>query len=218
MIRRIGFVGLLFWALAPLLTAPGAPAQRKVSAAEPKVSAAELTALKALGSRSAPITIEVFSDFQCPACKNTYESTLRPLIENYVVTGKVYLVHRDFPLPIHTYSKTAARWANAAAQLGKFAKVEQTLYARQETWGASGNIEAALAGVLTPTELKRARQLVESGQLEAAIDSDIALGNSKRVSQTPSLFVTHRGTTTSLPPGGVTYPLLKQYLDYLLKQ
>ncbi len=210
-IRRIGFVGLLFWALAPLLAAPGAQAQRKVSAAE-------LTTLKALGSRSAPITIEVFSDFQCPACKNTYESTLRPLIDNYVVTGKVYLVHRDFPLPIHTYSKTAARWANAAAQLGKFAKVEQTLYARQETWGSSGNIEAALAGVLTPAELKRARQLVESGQLDAAIDSDIALGNSKRVSQTPSLFVTHRGKTTSLPPGGVTYPLLKQYLDYLLKQ
>jgi protein-disulfide isomerase len=220
-IRRMGFVGvLLFWALAVLLGAPGAPAQRKVSAAEPKVSASQLTALKALGSRSAPITIEIFSDFQCPACRNNFEATVRPLIDNYVVTGKVYLVHRDFPLPIHSHSRDAARWANAAAHLGKFEKVEAVLYAKQDTWGQSGNIEGALNGVLTPSELKRARQLVESGQLDAAIDSDIALGNSKRVSQTPSLFVTHGGETTPLAPGprGVSYSFLKQYLDYLLKQ
>ena len=77
--------------------------------------------VKTLGSRSAPITIEVFSDFQCPACKSLYEQTLRPVIDNYVATGKVYLIHRDFPLDqIHKHSRTAARYANAAARLGKF--------------------------------------------------------------------------------------------------
>ena len=41
-----------------------------------------------------PVSIEVFSDFQCPSCKALYEQTLRPLSEEYVAKGKVYLVHR----------------------------------------------------------------------------------------------------------------------------
>jgi protein-disulfide isomerase len=186
--------------------------------AQTRVVAAELTALKSLGSKSAPITIEVFSDFQCPACKRNYEETLRPVIENYVAAGKVYLVHHDFPLPVHSHSREAARWVNAAAQVGKFEKVEAALYAKQETWAANGNIEAVVATVLTPAEMKRVRQLVESGQLDAVIDRDVALGQSRRVASTPTLFVIKGGDTVPLPPGGVTYPLLRQYLDYLLRQ
>ena len=186
--------------------------------AQTKVSAAELTALKALGSKSAPITVEVFSDFQCPSCRSVYQSVLRPVIDNYVSAGKVYLVHRDFPLPMHKYSREAARWANAAAQLGRFEKVEQALYDKQDVWSVNGNIEAVVAAVLSPAELKKARALAQSGQLDAVIDKDVALGQSKRVNQTPTVFVTHGGETTALPPGGVTYNLMKQYFDSLLRQ
>ncbi len=182
-------------------------------------AAPDLASLKSLGSRSARITVEGFSDFQCPACKRTYQQTLRPLIDNYVSSGKVYLVHRDFPLAMHSHSREAARWANAVAMIGKFEKVEEALYMKQETWAASGNFEAALAGVLTPSEMKKVRAiLAQPAQIDAAIERDLALGNEKRVNQTPSLFVIQNGQTTPLPAGGVTYPLLKQYLDYLLKQ
>ena len=200
--------GLVFLAAGMPMAAP----------AQTRVAAAELTALKAMGSKSAPITIEVFSDFQCPACKLAFEQTLRPVIENYVSTGKVYLVHRDFPLPMHAHAREAARWANAAAEIGKFAKVETALYAKQDTWTANGNIDAVLASVLTPAEMKKVRQIVQSGQLDAAIDRDVALGQSRRVNQTPTLFVTKGAETVPLLAGGVTYGILKQYLDYLLKQ
>jgi protein-disulfide isomerase len=185
--------------------------------AQTRLAAAEITALKALGSKSAPITIEVFSDFQCPACRRTFEDTLRPVIDNYVTIGKVYLVHRDFPLPMHTYSREAARWANAAAQVGKFEKVEAALYAKQDTWSTNGKIEPVVAAVLSAAELKKVRQLVQSGQLDAAIDRDVDLGKSRGVNQTPTLFVTKGGETEKLT-SGVTYSLLKQYLDYLLKK
>ncbi len=185
--------------------------------AQTRLAAAEITALKALGSKSAPITIEVFSDFQCPACKRTFEETLRPVIDNYVATGKVYLVHRDFPLPMHAHSREAARWANAAAQIGKFEKVEAALYAKQESWAANGNIEAVVGTVLSPAEMKKVRPLVQGGQLEAVIDRDVTLGKSRLVNQTPTLFVTKGGETEKLT-SGVTYSLLKQYLDYLLKK
>ncbi len=186
--------------------------------AQRKVAAAEIAAPKALGSKAAPITVEVFSDFQCPACRVLYQQTLRQVIDAYVAEGKVYLVHRDFPLPIHSHAREAARWASAAAQIGKFESVEQALYANQDTWTANGNIEAVVAAVLSPAEMRKAHHLLQNGQLDAAIDRDVALGKSRGVTQTPSIFVTHRGETVPLPPGGVTYPLLKQYLDYLLRQ
>ena len=204
-----------YFSLAILcLAGTGAVGSRTRVAAAP-----DLTSLKSLGSRSARITVEVFSDFQCPACKRTYQETLRPLIDNYVASGKVYLIHRDFPLAMHSHSREAARWANAAALIGKFEKVEDALYTKQETWAASGNLEATLAGVLTPSEMKKVRAiLAQPAQIDAAIERDLALGKEKRISQTPSLFVIQNGQTTPLPAGGVTYPLLKQYLDYLLKQ
>ena len=209
---------VLFAVLGLAVLAVAVPGRIAAAPAQTKVAAAELTALKAMGSKSAPITIEVFSDFQCPACKVNYEQTLRPVIDDYVSTGKVYLVQHDFPLPMHSHSREAARWANAAADIGKFAKVEAALYAKQETWASTGNIEAVVASVLTPAQMRKVRQLVQSGQLDAAIDRDVALGQSRRVNQTPALFVTRGSETVALPPGGVSYGILKQYLDYLLKK
>ena len=173
---------------------------------------------KTMGSRSAPITIEVFSDYQCPACRVFYQETLRPLMDNYVSTGKVLLIHRDFPLPIHQYSRQAARLVNAAAKIGKFEKAEQALYAKQESWEKDGNLSGALAAVLTPAELAHVTQLAESGKMDTFIESDVSLGTAKQVHQTPSLFLTHAGQTDALPPGGVSYSLLKRYLDQLLGQ
>jgi len=73
------------------------------------------------------------------------------------------------------------------------------------------------SNALDEADLKKARALVQSGHLDAAIDKDVALGQSRRVNQTPMVFVTHAGETTQLPPGGVTYSLMKQYFDYLLR-
>jgi len=54
----------------------------------------------ARGSKNAPIIMEVFSDYQCPACKSCSPPQSQ-VMDNYVSTGKVYLIHRDFPLPMH---------------------------------------------------------------------------------------------------------------------
>src|SRR6266700_2080301 len=50
----------------------------------------------AFGSKTAPVTMEVYSDFQCPACKTLFTTTNRRLMDDYVTSGKVYLIHRDF--------------------------------------------------------------------------------------------------------------------------
>ncbi len=215
------------WALCVSLSGPGISAQpgqaaqaKPVAAASAKLSPAELALKKSMGSPSAPIKIEIFGDYQCPACREMYLSTTRRLIDDYVSTGKVYLIHRDFPLSMHSHSRDAAIWLNAAAAVGDFQQAEQALYTKQDQWGATGNIEQALASSIPAAEMNkiRATQQSQRAALEAAVQSDMNLGNTKNVTGTPSIFVIFKGQTTPLPSGPVPYSLLKQYLDSLLQQ
>src|SRR5271157_2693353 len=86
---------------------------------------------KSMGSPSAPIRIEVFSDFECPACKGLHEQILPLVFKDYVIPGKVCLVSREFPLPMHPYSREAANYATAAARLGKYEQVANALFLNQ---------------------------------------------------------------------------------------
>jgi len=203
--------------LLPLL---GAGPGQSSSASKSAAPAQDMTALKAAGSRDAPITIEVFSDYQCPQCRVFYLDTARQLMQTYIPAGKVYYVHRDFPLSMHSHSREAARWATAAALAGVFQSTEETLYSKQDQWGSTGKIEDTLAAVLSPADMKKVRTIeaTQGSQIDAAIAKDMALGESRGVNGTPSIYVFHKGQMTPLPPGGVNYSLLKQYIDYLLQQ
>src|SRR5256886_11931605 len=110
--------------------------------------------------------MEVFSDYQCPACKTLYTTTNRLLMDNYVSTGKVYLIHRDFPLAKHAYSRIAARYARAAAQIGKTEPVEQVLFQNQEKWEQTGDVDGTVASVLSAAEMPKDSALVKGGRLE----------------------------------------------------
>jgi protein-disulfide isomerase len=172
---------------------------------------------KAFGSKNAPVIMEVFSDFQCPACKTLFTTTNRQLMDDYVSSGKVYLIHRDFPLPMHAYSRIAARYGRAAAQIGKTEPVEQVLFQNQEKWEQSGDVDGTVASVLSPAEMTKVRALVKGGTLEPMIDKDYALGQGYRVSQTPTTIFRCKGQT--YPYSGVmSYEILKQFLDQLLSQ
>jgi protein-disulfide isomerase len=204
-------------ALLPMLSSAG---PKESSQAGKPATALDLTGLKSVGSKSAPITIEVFSDYQCPQCRIFYLETARQLMQTYIPSGKVYYVHRDFPLSMHSHSREAARWASAAALAGVFETAEQTLYSKQEDWGSTGKIDDALSSAISPADMKKVRTIeaTQGPQIDAAIASDMALGNSRGVNGTPTIYVFHKGQMTPLPPGGVNYSLLKQYIDYLLQQ
>jgi protein-disulfide isomerase len=203
---------------APLL--PSTAVEAKTVAQPAPQSAAGIPDIdphKAFGSKSAPVTMEVFSDFQCPACKTLFLATNRLLMDNYVSTGKVYLIHRDFPLPIHAYSRVAARYARAAAQIGKFEPAEQALFQNQEKWEQSGDVDGTVAGVLSAAEMVKVRALVKGGTLDVAIDKDYALGQMYRVNQTPTTVFHSKGQTYPYS-GVISYDILKQFLEQLLSQ
>jgi protein-disulfide isomerase len=170
---------------------------------------------KAFGSKNAPVIMEVFSDFQCPACRSLYLNTNRQVMDNYVNTGKVYLIHRDFPLQMHAYSKVAAEYARAAAEIGKVEQAEQILFQTQDKWEQSGDVDGTVASVLSATEMKKVRELVKSGSVDAAIQKDMELGRYHNVNQTPTMIFYTKGQVYPYA-GQISYEFLKQFLDQLL--
>ncbi len=173
---------------------------------------------KATGSKNATVTMEVFSDFQCPACKQLFTSTLQRVSNDYVNTGKIYLVHRDFPLPMHAYSRVAASYARAAAHIGKNDVVEIALFQNQEKWEASGDVKGTVAAVLTPGEMKRVQALVDGKMLEPLIDKDKQLGQADGVNQTPTTWLHTKNGQAFPVVGFVSYDVLKNFLDQLVAQ
>src|SRR5580692_11046648 len=108
------------------------------------------------GNPKAPVTIEVFSDFQCPACKYFHDNDFQRIMTDYVVPGKVYVIYRYFPLPMHPYGRACA------AHVNRYQKVADALFAQQSTITALGNVEAVADSVLTPTEQKTVKALLKS--------------------------------------------------------
>ena len=159
--------------------------------------------------------METFSDYQCPACKQLYMNSARQLTDNYVATGKVYWVHRDFPLQGHAYSRIAARYGRAAAQIGKLEQVEDVLFQNQEKWEQTGDVDGTLATVFSAADMTKIRNLTKNPGVEAAIEKDLALGRGYSVNQTPTTIVHYKGQTYPIV-GIVTYDNLHQFLDQLL--
>jgi protein-disulfide isomerase len=172
------------------------------------------------GSPNAPVKIEVFSDFQCPACRELYLDTMRPVIADYCSKNRVYLVYHEFPLStIHKYSREAARYAEAASRLGrkKLLMVFDSLFMDQEKWSLNGNIEASVAKVLSRAELEKLKAILHEPSIDATIDKEISVANKKGIKGTPTFILSAAGKKTEKADGPLPYPAMKAAIDKLLK-
>lgn len=228
-------VATLAFASVSTLTLRAAPATQKAghrsptvegksTAAAPSAQAlvtvngvSDIDPAKAFGSKNASVTMEIFSDFQCPACKQLFTTTTQRVTDNYVDTNKVYLVHRDYPLPMHAYSRVAASYSRAAAHIGKCEVVEQALFQKQEKWEATGDVKGTVATVLTPAEMKKVQELVEAKTYEPLIERDKQLAQAVPVNQTPTMIIHTRDGQSYPVVGFVSYDVLKTLLDQLVK-
>jgi protein-disulfide isomerase len=169
---------------------------------------------RVLGSPVSAITIDLYHDFQCPGCKALYEQTIRPLIANYVLKGRVYLVEHYYPLPYHAYAKQAACLACAADRVGKYEQVCEVLFKKQEEWEKTGKVEETVCSVLTPAEAAKVRALAKDPGVMAEVQKDIALGQQHAVNGTPTMLITRGGKTYTISTP-VSYSMLSRVLDNL---
>jgi hypothetical protein len=83
--------------------------------------------------------------------------------------GKVYMIHREFPLNQHPYALEAACYACAAHRVGKWEQVCDVLFRKQESWAASGKVDETVCSVLMPDEAKRVRALAKDPSIIAEV-------------------------------------------------
>ena len=85
-----------------------------------------------LGDKNAKVTVIEFSDFQCPFCRSFYTQTLPQLESEYINTGKILFVYRDFPLEsIHPGARPAALAAECADEQGKWREMHNKMFDEQ---------------------------------------------------------------------------------------
>lgn len=210
---------LLFLLPAALLMAQTAPAPKK-AADHKALAAAAVPAknFKETGSPTAPITIELYTDYQCPACRSFYMNVLPSLNSDFVATGKVRLIHRDFPLQMHQFSRVAVKYANAAGQIGKYDVVANQLFVTQPEWEEKGNIDAVLSKVLAPADLEKIKTIMKTDtHLDDSVTKDVAMGNQDGLRETPTTVIVAKGKREVIG-GIITYPVLKAYLNQKLGQ
>lgn len=161
---------------------------------------------RALGEAEAPVTIEVFEDFQCPACK-TFSEDIEPLVvENYVTDGQVRYVFKHFPFlddgAPGSESDQAANASMCAAEQGRFWDYHDMLFANWngENQGAFADKRLIAFAEALNLDMNEFNACFEQNEYQDVIAEDLATGRQIGVSGTPSVFVNGRMISPGFVP------------------
>jgi protein-disulfide isomerase len=193
----------------------GAPAVARAAPPQQPSAAAAATAARVPlrpdepfeGPSLAPVTLVVFSDFQCPFCAKV-EPTLRQLEAAY--PGKVRLAFRHQPLPFHQGALPAARAAEAARAQGKFWEMEARLFADQQALTEQRFADDARQLGLDVDRFKRDAASEATGR---RIAEDQRLATEVGATGTPTTFVNCRKLV-----GAVALDAFKALIDEELRK
>lgn len=150
-----------------------------------------------LGNPNAPVTVVEFSDFQCPFCERLYSSVLPQLKKDYISSGKVRFVYRDFPLTqIHPMAQKAAEAAECADDQGKFWEYHDILFQRQsqlsldnlKRWASELKLDTGKFGTC-----------LDSATYAAEVTKDTSDGQALGVNGTPGTFVNGQFISGAVP-------------------
>jgi protein-disulfide isomerase len=161
------------------------------------------------GPAGAPVTLVLFSDFQCPYCYRV-EKTLDRVREQY--GDKVRVVWKDSPnLELHPDAMTAHEAARAAGEQGRFWEMHDKIFSRP--FGIHRALLDRYAAELG-LDMDRYRAALETGRFRAAIQQDTAYGISLAgQGGTPAVFINGR-----LLPGAFPFETFREVLDTELER
>jgi len=192
----------------------------------PNINDIELDDDAVLGNVDAPVTIIEFSDYECPFCKKYFTDTFPQIVKNYVDTGKVKIVYRDFPLGFHDpLATTEAMSAECARKQGGdeiYFKFHDAIFLKTNSNG-NGLVVDDLYKIATDLGLNATdvKNCVESKEFEAEVKADFAYGSSVGISGTPSFYIgkSTEGTTIKgeLVVGAQPYATFQQLIDKYLE-
>ena len=175
------------------------------------------------GDPNAPITIVEFSDFQCPFCARFHSNTFPQIEQNYLSTGKVNFVYRDFPIDsIHPNARPAALASECADDQEEFWGYHDKLFENQIEWQSLD----PQTGIDTFKEYAQELGLnvddfnscLDSKKHSQEINNDLQDGREYGVTGTPAFFIGNEKIGFIKISGAQPYSIFQRVLDEKLEQ
>jgi protein-disulfide isomerase len=135
------------------------------------------------GAADAPVTIVLFTDFQCPYCARIVPLLNQVLEKNQ---GKVKLVFKNFPLNTHQFARKAATAALAAGRQGKFWELHDRLFQNYNRLNDQVVQEQAQELGL---DMQKFEKDMNDSQIQQVINQDLQDVAKAEVRATPTIFV-----------------------------
>ncbi|MDV6250098.1 DsbA family protein [Vibrio sp. EA2] len=175
--------------------------------------------LPVLGSKDAKVAIIEFSDFQCPYCKRFTDNTFKQIKENFIDTGKVQYVARDFPLNFHPQAMPAAIAATCSFKQDSYWPMRDMLFTNIKQLGDEFYQKAATDLSL---DMQAFADCLKDQSVASKVEEDLALGKSLGVRGTPSFLVGRVENGELIAPqilvGAQRYPVFESLLNKLGKE
>ena len=180
----------------------------------------------ALGSDEAKVTIVEFGDYQCTWCMRFHEATKEQLVNNYVDTGKVRFLFKDFPINdlSDRASSLAAEGSYCAADQGKYWEYYDKIYSTV-AYLYNSNIEGENSGYMTKNFITESAKLsgvsdmaafsecLESGKHTKVVSDNYNLARQIGLTGTPNFIILKEGMTPKLIPGAVPYSSFERAIN-----
>lgn len=145
------------------------------------------------GPAAAPVTIVVFSDYQCPACRSLAEN-LKSIRAEF---PQVAVVNRHYPLTSHPFAFSAAQAAECAARQGSFEPMHYALFADQHLIGVDSWAKIAQEARVADIPAFEAC-MAQTAQI-ATVVRDTVAAHGLEVTATPTFLVNEERFVGSPP-------------------
>ncbi|OGE64118.1 hypothetical protein A3J13_00675 [Candidatus Daviesbacteria bacterium RIFCSPLOWO2_02_FULL_36_8] len=179
-----------------------------------------------LGNKDAPVTLIEFSDYECPFCKRHFDQTLPQLKKDYIDTGKVKLVYRDFPLGFHdpmaTYEAQAANCAKEQGGDAAYFKIHDEMF-KKTTSNGNGLTKDQIKQIALDLSLNGANIIscADSDKYKDEVAKDISDASAVGVSGTPAFFIGKSNSSGTIEgqliEGAHPYASFKAVIEAALK-
>ncbi|HVZ66643.1 MAG TPA: DsbA family protein [Patescibacteria group bacterium] len=192
-----------------------APQQPAVPNAKDVLSKLTAGHFPAKGNKDAKVTIVEFADFRCPFCERYFTDTESQIMKDYVDTGKVKYIFRQYQF-LGDASVVAGNAAECANEQGKFWDYHEWLYKNQpdESDTSMYNTDGLAKGAdAIGLDVAKFRDCLDSKKYAANLDKDLNEGKSIGVTGTPTFYINGRQLVGAQP-----YVAFKTIIDEELKK
>jgi protein-disulfide isomerase len=167
-----------------------APSARSATPAlRPPDSPVSISGAMMTGAEQAPVVMIEFSDFQCPFCGRFSNEILPELRPDYIDSGKVQLIFRHLPLPIHDRARPAAEASECAGKQGRFWAMHDLLFTDPKKLTETDFLAYAESAGLDIPQFTKCRA---SGEMTPRVNADAGLARTLGLTGTPAFLVGRR--------------------------